>query len=334
VDENSLPVFILALGLGYVYAFVSGFTDAANSIATSVGSRALSPLIAVLMAAFLALVGGLTGTAVAETIGRGIVDPQAITLATVAAGLLGAMSWSLFTYFFGIPVSETHGLIGGLTGAALATAGFDVVVLSGLQKVLIAIVASPLLGFLGGYLFILTIYWVFHRAARNIMVPIFTNLQRLSAVFMAFSHGRNDAQKPMGVIALALALYSGQDLTVHLWIIVSSAALLGVGIAYGGWRIIRTLGMKITNLDTTHGFAAETSGALVLQGASILGIPVSTTHTITSSIVGAGAVRRISAVAWGVTRDIGMSWLLTLPVTIALGAVYLIVIRSLLGVFT
>jgi PiT family inorganic phosphate transporter len=244
------------------------------------------------------------------------------------------MSWSLFTYFFGIPVSETHGLIGGLTGAAIATAGLNVVVFSGLQKILIAVVASPLLGFVGGYLFILIIYWLFYRATRSIMVPVFTNLQRLSAIFMAFSHGRNDAQKPMGVIALALALYSGQDLTVHVWIIVSSALLLGVGIAYGGWRIIRTLGMKITNLDTTHGFAAETSGALVLQGASILGIPVSTTHTITSSIVGAGAVRRVSAVAWGVTRDIAMSWVLTLPITIVLGAVYLWLLRGVLTLFS
>jgi PiT family inorganic phosphate transporter len=240
------------------------------------------------------------------------------------------MSWSLLTYRYGIPVSETHGLIGGLVGAALATSGLEVLQWAGLQKILIAIVASPALGFVGGLVFIRLIYSLASEAPRRIALPLFTNLQRLSTVFMAFSHGRNDAQKPMGIIALALAIYFGrEELTVPFWVVFSSAFLLGLGIAYGGWRIIRTLGMKITHLDSTHGFAAESSGALVLQGASVLGIPVSTTHTITSAIVGVGVGKRLSAVAWGVTRDIAVSWVLTLPITVSLGAGFLYLLRAI-----
>lgn len=321
--------------LCYLYAFVSGFTDAANSIATAVGSRAIPSAVAVLLAGGLALVGGLTGTAVAKMIAKGIVDSQAISLAVVGAGLAAAMTWSLFTYRFGIPVSETHGLIGGLVGAAIAYAGLDVVLWGGLNKILIAVVASPVLGFVGGLAFIAVIYRLFRRAPRPVLQPVFLNLQRLSATFMAFSHGRNDAQKPMGVMAVTLAIYGGRaDITIPLWVIVSAAFLLSLGVAYGGWRIIKTLGMKITRMDPTHGFAAEASGALVLQGASVLGIPVSTTHTITSAIVGVGVGRRFSGVAWGLTRDIAISWVLTLPITVLLGAAYLYLLLGLANLFT
>jgi len=209
VPEPSVVVFGLAVFLAYVYAFVGGFTDAANAIATSVGTRVLSPSAAVGIAGFFNLLGGLTGTAVAVTIGKGLVDPSVLSLATVIAGLAGAMSWSLFTYRLGIPVSETHGLVGGIVGAGIATAGFEIIQVQSLAKVLIAIVASPLIGFVGGLVMIVVVYRLFHRFARGKAMPMFRNLQRLSAAYMAFSHGRNDAQKPMGVLALALSIHLG-----------------------------------------------------------------------------------------------------------------------------
>jgi inorganic phosphate transporter, PiT family len=323
-------VFGVAILLAYVYAFVGGFTDAANAIATSVGSRVLTPRAAVLVAGVFNLLGGLTGTAVALTIGKGLVDPSVLSLTTVVAALAGAMSWSLFTYRFGIPVSETHGLIGGVAGAAIATAGIGVIRWDGLTKTLVAIVASPTLGFLGGLGLLVAIYWAFHRHPRGRVMPAFTHLQRLSAAYMAFSHGRNDAQKPMGILAMALALHFGwKEVYVPLWVVLSCASVAAVGTAYGGWRIIRTLGLKMTALDPVQGFAAEVSGASVIQIASELGIPVSTTHAITSSILGVGAARRLSAIRWGITLEIFLSWLLTVPVTIALGAVFVWLLRGI-----
>lgn len=324
MPEAPLFAFVLAVLLSYIYAFVSGFTDAANAIATSIGSRVLSPRVAVSLAGLFNLVGGLTGTAVALTIGRGIVAAEQQTLFTVIAALAGAMSWSLLTYRYGIPVSETHGLIGGVIGAALATAGVGSIKWAGLNKVLIAIIVSPLLGFVGGLILILAVYWAFRHSPRGRVAPLFKHLQRLSAIYMAFSHGRNDAQKPMGILALALALYYGtKEVSVPLWVVLSCAALSALGTAYGGWRIIKTLGMKITVLEPVHGFAAEVSGATVIQIASMLGIPISTTHAITSAVVGVGASKNLSAVRWGVTLEIVFSWVLTLPVTIFLGWLYM-----------
>ena len=329
VDQH-LMVFGLTVGLAYFYAFVGGFTDAANAIATSVGTRVLSPRAAVVMAGVFNLLGGLTGTAVALTIGTGLVDPSVLSLATVVAALAGAMGWSLFTYFFGIPVSETHGLVGGLVGAAVATAGLDVVQWQGLIKVLAAIVVSPSVGFVGGSACLLLIYWTFRRSRPSKAKPWFRHLQRLSAAYMAFSHGRNDAQKPMGILAMALALYVGAEhVEVPLWVVVSCATVAALGTAYGGWRIIQTLGQRITALDPVQGFAAEVAGATVIQIASEFGIPVSTTHAITASILGVGATRRLSAVRWAVMANIFASWLLTLPVTMALGALSTLLLRGL-----
>lgn len=330
MTDPSLAIFILVVIMGYVYAFVGGFTDAANAIATSVGSRVLSPRSAVLMAGVFNLLGGLTGTAVALTIAEGIIEPALLSLTTVVAALAGAMSWSLLTYRVGIPVSETHGLIGGLVGAALATAGTEGVKWEGLTEVIVAIGASPAIGFLGGIALIVIVYWLFHRARRGRVMPWFRHLQRASAAYMAFSHGRNDAQKPMGVLALGLALYFGREPSVPLWVILSAATVAAVGTAWGGWRIIRTLGMRVTDLDPVQGFAAEVSGATVIQLASQVGIPISTTHAITSSILGVGASRRLSAVRWGVTIQIFTSWLLTVPVTVGLGALYLVILRAVL----
>lgn len=333
MPEQSILVFGLAVILAYIYAFVGGFTDAANAIATSVGTRVLSPRNAVIVAGVFNLLGGLTGTAVALTIGEGLVEPGVLSLLTVVAGLAGAMTWSLFTYRFGIPVSETHGLVGGLVGAAVATAGFDAVIWGGLGRVVTAIFVSPTLGFVGGIVLITVVFRAFHRSVRGRVLPGFKHLQRLSAAYMAFSHGRNDAQKPMGVLAMAMALYFGwQELTIPLWVVLSCAALAALGTAYGGWRIIRTLGMRVTPLDPVQGFAAEVSGATVIQVASELGIPISTTHAITSSILGVAAPRRLSAIRWGVAFEIFLSWLLTVPVTVLLGGLYLIVLRGLLAV--
>lgn len=330
MSEATFLLFALAVLLAYIYAFVGGFTDAANAIATSIGSRVLSPRAAVLVAGFFNLLGGLTGTAVALTIGKGLIDPSVLSLETVIAGLAGAMAWSLFTYFLGIPVSETHGLIGGLVGAGVATAGWGVIQWDGITKTLAAIVVSPVTGFSIGLALILVIYFFFQNTSRGRAMPVFKNLQRLSAAYMAFSHGRNDAQKPMGVLALALALYFGwKEVMVPIWVVVSCALVAAIGTAYGGWRIIRTLGVRITGLDPVQGFAAEFSAAGVIQVASEFGIPISTTHTITSAILGVGVSRRWSAVRWDVTLQIFMSWVLTLPVTITLGALFLFFLKQL-----
>lgn len=321
--ETTIIFLVLGIILAYVYAFVSGFTDAANAIATSVGSRSLSPTTAVVMAGILETIGALTGTAVALTIGKGIVDTNLINLATVAAAILGTMTWSLLTYSFGIPVSETHGLIGGIIGAALAVAGKEVIVWSGLTKTLLAIIISPIAGFFGGLILMAIIFRVYKNANAKKAKKFFKNMQRLSSAFMAFSHGRNDAQKPMGILVMILAVYYGTQATsVPIWIILSVSLVAGIGVAYGGWRIIKTLGMKITALTPEQGFAAETAAAEVLQIASLTGVPVSTTHTITSSIIGAGVAKNFRSVRWGIALDIIISWILTLPATIAFGWIF------------
>jgi PiT family inorganic phosphate transporter len=316
--------------LCYLYAFVSGFTDAANAIATSVGSRALSPVVAVSMAGILEIIGALTGTAVALTIGKGIVALDMISLSSVLAALLGTLSWSLLTYYFGIPVSETHGLIGALVGSSLAVAGFDVILWSGLSRVLLAILISPLAGFVGGFLLMGLIIRLFYAASTRKMTYIFRNMQRLSAAFMAFSHGKNDAQKPMGILVMVLSLYYGWGSTgVPLWVILTVGLTAGLGVATGGWRIIKTLGFKIAPLTCEQGFAAETASAVTLQLASAVGIPVSTTHTITSSIIGSGVARRLSSIRWGIAIDIILSWILTLPATVFLGWLFAKLISNL-----
>jgi inorganic phosphate transporter, PiT family len=323
MPEGTFLLFAAVVAASYVYAFVGGFTDAANAIATSVGSRVLSMRAAVAVAAVFNLLGGLTGTAVAATIGAGLIDPALITLPTVLAAVAGAMSWSLFTYRLGIPVSETHGLVGGILGAGLATGGTGVVRWEGVIPSLSAILASPALGFAGGFALMALISWTLRGARRSQARPAFVNLQRLSAAYMAFSHGRNDAQKPMGILALGLTLHYGYPtLEIPLWVVVSCSFTAALGTAWGGWRIIKSVGVRLTRLDPVQGFAAQVAGASVIQAASELGIPVSTTHAITSSILGVGYVQRRKAVRWGLAQDILYSWVLTLPVTIVLGALY------------
>lgn len=330
--DPDLTMFVFAATLAYVYAFVSGMTDAANAIATAVGTRVLSPMQAIGMAAVFEVLGALSGTAVALTIGAGIVETGVLTQSAVAAALLGAMTWSLFTYFFGIPVSETHGLIGGIVGVGLYSGGVDAVQWWSLFPVLAAIVVSPILGGVGGAGLLTAVYRVFSGVSMHTGTVLFGNLQRLSAAFMAFSHGRNDAQKPMGILALALAVYLDWDEPrVPIWVIVSVATVAAAGVGIGGWRIIHTLGSRITSLRPVQGFAAETAAASVLELASSLAIPVSTTHTITSSIIGVATVHGYRRVRWAVVSEIVQSWVLTLPVTIALGFGFAAFLHALLG---
>ena len=307
-------MLVLVVVLALLFDFSNGWHDSANAIATVVSTRVLGPLAAVLLAAVLNVAGAFMSTAVAKMIGKGIVDPGAITQAVVASALGGAILWNLFTLSLGLPSSSSHALIGGLLGASLLHGGLEVVKLSGLRKVLEAMVVSPLFGFLIAFSLMVVIFWIFFRTPRGTATRLFGRLQLVSASFMALSHGANDAQKAMGIITLAL-LSAGLITTVEVptWVIVSCALAMGLGTAVGGWKIIRTLGMRIVKLEPVHGFAAETGAAAVLMTTAYIGLPVSTTHTITSSIMGVGAVRRLSAVRWGVTARILSAWIFTLP---------------------
>jgi PiT family inorganic phosphate transporter len=284
----------------------------------------LSPFRAVLMAAVLNLVGVLvTGTAVAVTIGKDIVKPEAIGLETVAAAVLTVVIWSTVTWRLGLPTSETHELVAGLAGAGLATAGPSVLLWQGWQKVLIGLGLSTILGFFGGFVVMVAIYWLFRRARRAFVNSLFSRLQIVSAAFMAFSHGSNDGQKFMGVFSLALFLGGVlPEFRVPLWVVLICGVVMGTGTLLGGWRIIKTMGFRLTRLEPVNGFAAESAASFAILLSSSLGIPLSTTHAINTSIMGVGATRRLSAVRWGVTRQIVVTWLLTFPVCGILGYLF------------
>ena len=307
-------ILVLVVIFALLFDFSNGWHDSANAIATVVSTHVLSPGQAVMLAAVLNVAGAFMSTAVAKMIGGGIVEPSLINQLTVISALVGAISWNLFTLMLGLPSSSSHALIGGIIGAAMAQSGLTAVKFSGLRTVLEALLLSPLMGFVLGYLFILAIYWTFARVSRGTANRLFRRLQLLSSSLMAFSHGSNDAQKAMGIITLALVSAGQLDqVVVPTWVILSCAVAMGLGTAAGGWRIIRTLGMRIMKMEPVHGFAAETSAALILLGTAHFGLPVSTTHVITSSIMGVGAVTRLSAVRWGVTVRILYAWIFTLP---------------------
>lgn len=314
-------LLLLTVVLALLFDFSNGWHDCANAVATVVSTRVLSPLAAVVLAGALNVAGAFFSTAVAKMIGGGIVFPEAITSAVVAAALAGAILWNLVTLLLGLPTSSSHALIGGLVGSAVAHGGWSVVQFKGLRAILEAMVLSPLFGFGIGFLVMVAISWMFFRVHRGVATKTFSRLQLLSASFMAFSHGSNDAQKAMGIITLAL-VSSGQltSSDVPTWVIVSCALAMGLGTMVGGWRIMRTLGMRIVKLEPVHGFAAETGAASVLLFTAHFGLPVSTTHTITSSILGVGATKRLSAVRWGVTTKILSAWIFTLPGAGLLGA--------------
>ena len=305
----------LVLALVLAAEFVNGWTDAPNAIATVVSSRVLSPYRAVLMATVLNIVGAMSGTAVAATIGTGIVDPEVITFVTVGAAMVGIIFWSTLAWYFGLPTSATHALVSGLAGAGMATAGPSALLWEGWQKVFVGLGFSTFLGFGGGILLIIVIYRFLIQSTPGMVRRRFGRLQIFSAAFMAFSHGSNDGQKFIGTFALALVLGGFlPEFRIPLWVIFLCASVMGMGTAVGGWRIIRTMGLRITKLEPVHGFAAETSAALVIEFASRWGIPLSTTHTINTAIMGVGASRRLSAVRWGVAANIVTAWILTFPV--------------------
>lgn len=311
-ELTGMLIFVVVLAL--LFDFSNGWHDSANAIATVVSTRVISPFVAVIGAGVLNVAGAFMSTAVAKMVGSGIVDPAGVTQHMVAAALAGAICWNLFTLLMGLPTSSSHALIGGLVGAAVTHGGWETVKLTGLRAVLEAMVLSPFFGFAIGLGFMVLISWVFFRVTRAVATRLFKRLQLVSACFMAFSHGANDAQKAMGIITLAL-LSAGQipSAEVPTWVIGACALAMGLGTAAGGWRIVRTLGMKIVKLEPVHGFAAETGAATVLMFTAHIGLPVSTTHTITSSVMGVGAIKRLSAVRWGVTRRILYAWLFTLP---------------------
>lgn len=323
MGDITLPVIIvLLLVLGA--EFVNGWTDAPNAIATVVSTRVLPPGQAVLMAGVLNIVGAIvTGTAVATTIGKGIVSPDVIGLPVVAAAMLTIIIWSTVAWRYGIPTSESHELVAGLTGAGFAAAGSSSLLWEGWQKVIIGLGFSTVLGFTVSVILMVALYWILRKTSLATTTGIFSKLSIVSAAFMAFSHGSNDGQKFMGVFALVLVLGGvTTQFTIPIWIIVLSGLVMGVGTSVGGWRIIRTLGTKLTRLDPVSGFAAQTSAGAAIMLASAFGIPLSTTHTITASILGAGSSRRLSAVRWGVGGNIVAAWIITFPVCAVMGYLF------------
>ena len=330
-----LPLeIVLIILLALAFDFTNGFHDAANSIATVVSTRVLSPRWAVAWAAFFNFIAfAVFGVHVAKTIAKGTVDPAVVTPGIVLAALLAALVWNLLTWWFGLPTSSSHALIGGFVGAAVVSDGPKAVVVAGVAKTAAFIVISPMVGLILGALSMLAVSWIFRRSTPRGVDQLFRRLQLGSAAAFSLGHGSNDAQKTAGIIT-ALLYSTGSlkgEFHVPLWVVVASYGAIGLGTLSGGWRIVETMGMRITRLQPVGGFCAETSGALALFGASALGVPVSTTHTITGSIVGSGvsAYRRLSAVKWGVASRIVWAWIVTMPAAALLAAAFLLVIRGL-----
>lgn len=315
LDIMTLLIIVIVLALAF--DFINGFHDTANAIATSVSTRALSPQVAVIIAASFNFLGAVAGTAVAKTIGKGIVDTQMINMHTLTAAMLAAIFWNLLTWYFGFPSSSSHALIGGLVGAALASGGWHAVILGGfINKVLIPLVLSPVLGYFIGYTLMTVFYWLFGWFAPGKINNAFRRMQIFSACAAAFSHGSNDAQKSMGIITLAL--FSANvisEFSVPTWVKIACALAMGLGTASGGWRIIKTMGTKIFKMDPIHGFAADVTSSTVIYGASLMGVPVSTTHVVSSSILGVGSAKRFTAVNWQIAINVITAWVLTIPAT-------------------
>ena len=346
VSAFTLLVLVVVLALAFDY--INGFHDTANAVATVVSTNVLPGRTAVLLAALFNFVGAFAGVGVAKTIGGDIADPTTITQTVVAAALVGAILWNLLTWYYGIPSSSSHALIGGIVGAAwchqavegnpwgeaFLTLGKS----KGVRLALEGLVLSPLIGLLGGFTLMVLLLWLIRKTSPTTVNRNFRRLQLCSAGFMAFAHGSNDAQKSMGIITLALAAYAGSqghevagELTVPWWVIVSCATAMGLGTSTGGWRIMKTMGHKIIKLRPVNGFAAETAAALVILAATVLKAPVSTTHVISASIMGVGASKRVSAVRWGVARNMLVAWVLTVPVSAAVSALTYWLLRLVIG---
>jgi PiT family inorganic phosphate transporter len=321
--QIAFPLLVGLIGIALLFDFLNGLHDAANSIATIVSTRVLKPQMAVAWAAFFNFIAFLFfGLHVAETLGVGIVSADVVDAQVIFGALIGAIAWNVITWLFGIPSSSSHALIGGLIGAGVAKAGPSSIVFSGVAKTGLAIFLSPMLGFFLALFLMLIVSWIFVRASPYSVDNVFRSLQFVSASMYSLGHGGNDAQKTMGIIAVLL--YSqgmlGGEFYVPFWVVISCQAMLALGTLFGGWRIVHTMGSKITRLNPMQGFCAETGGAITLFGATWLGIPVSTTHTITGAIVGVGAARRVSAVRWGIAGSIVIAWVITMPCTALIAA--------------
>lgn len=325
----TLVIFIIFLAL--VFDFLNGFHDAANSIATIVSTRVLTPRKAVLWAAFFNIAAAfLFDVHIAKTIGKGLIELSAVNEFVIVGGLVGAIVWNLVTWYFGIPTSSSHALMGGYAGAAIANAGFGVILIEGWVNTLIFIVLAPLMGMLLGFTFMVALMWIFHDRASTKVNSMFRKLQLLSAAAYSLGHGTNDAQKTMGIIT-GLLVTSGYLATFEVpwWVIISCHIAIGLGTMFGGWRIVKTMGQKVTKLKASGGFCAETAGAITLLVTAFSGIAVSTTHTITGAIMGVGATKRLSAVRWGVAGNIVMAWVLTIPLSAIVGAICLLTIKTI-----
>lgn len=323
------PLLIVIIALAIGFGLVNGFNDAANAVAASIGSRALSPLQAILLAASANAAGAATGTAVAITIGKGILAPEAISFHTIIAGLSAIIIWGSIATRYGLPVSITHGFISGIGGAGAYVGGIGAINWGVMRRVLISVVTAPTLGFVGAFGIMLAIYWALRNWAPTRPRTVFGRLHWVTTGFLAYSHGKNDGQMPIGVITMALVAQSGNAAlwdNIPVWVIAVSAAAISIGTAVGGWRVIKTMGIKITALDTPQSFTADIAAASVIEGASELGIPVSTTHCSSAAIMGVGATRRLSAVRWGVARRIVAAWILTFPICGGIG--YLVAMLS------
>ena len=336
MPDSALWLLLLIIALAIGFGVVNGFNDAANAVAASIGSRAISPRNAIILAAFFNMIGAATGLEVAKTLGKGILIPEALSYLTVIAALASVIIWGTIATYYGLPVSITHSFIAGLAAAGIAVMGTEAVVWGVMGRVGSSVIAAPVLGFIGGFVLMVILLWLFWRSAPAKMRAIFSRLQWLTTAFLAYSHGKNDGQMPIGVIAMAFVIYYqqigqfGQAAAVWdeiafgnlWWVIVVSALAISSGTAVGGWRVIKTLGMRVTSLRPIHGFVSDFSAATVIEVASQFGIPVSTTHCASSAIMGVGATQRLSAVRWGVAGDIVTAWVLTFPICGGLGYLF------------
>lgn len=334
--DDHLLLLIAVIAIALIFDYVNGMHDAANAIATAISTRAISPRNAVLMAGALNFVGAFIAEGVAKTMGSGLIAPDMVKdQRVILAALIGALLWNMITWWLGLPSSSSHAMVGGLIGAGVYSAGMEGVLWDGVtQKVVIPGLVSPLLGLVGGFLVMVLFMWIFRRYAPSKLNRVFRKLQLFSCGYLALTHGMNDAQKAMGIITLALVTAGHQDhFEVPFWVKFACAFMIALGTSAGGWRIIKTLGGKMVKLQPINGFAVELTSSAILSSTALLGMPVSTTHVISSSILGVGATKRLSAVRWGVAGNILIAWVLTLPASAAMGALSLVVIRGISSFF-
>jgi inorganic phosphate transporter, PiT family len=335
VEESAIFIIVGSIAVALFFDFVNGFHDSANAIATVVGTRVLKPVYAVSIAAIANFTGPFVfGTAVAATVGKGIIQPEFSTIYVILAGLIGAIVWDLITWYFGLPSSSSHALIGGLVGSALIAGGLDAIVVSRIEKKFIFLVVSPIVGFAIAFAFAIAIMYYFQQSKASKVNRIFGKLQIGSSIFFSLTHGANDGQKTMGIItALLIAggLIDSKSFVVPVWVILGAAAAIALGTFFGGWRIVKTMAFRLTSLRPYQGFCAETGGGAILTSMAWLGIPVSTTHAISGAIMGVGSTKRFSAVRWGVGKNLIYAWIITIPASAAVSALVLFFITNLIG---